>query len=141
MTIVALKNARRHPARDAAIQSISCIETGDRGGWLSLWHEDGLIEDPVGKSPLDPEGKGHRGIDALSLFFDRVIAPSELRFTIRQSFAAGDECANVGTITTCTKDGVVTRTELVMVYRVNSDGKLVSLRAFWEFDDTAASVF
>jgi len=141
MTIEVLKNARSHPARDAAIQSISCIETGDREGWLSLWHEDGLIEDPVGKSPLDPEGSGHRGIDAITRFFDRVIAPSELRFTIRQSFAAGDECANVGTITTRTKDGVVMRTELIMVYRVNSDGKLVSLRAFWEFDDTAASVF
>ncbi|MCP4302732.1 MAG: nuclear transport factor 2 family protein [Gammaproteobacteria bacterium] len=141
MTIQLLKRSRKHPARDAAIQSISFIEARDREGWLSLWDEGGLIEDPVGQSPLDPEGKGHRGIDAITRFFDHVIAPSDLRFTIRQSFAAGDECANVGTITTRTKDGVVTRTELVMVYRVNREGKLVSLRAFWEFDDTAGSVF
>jgi len=141
MSLQVLKNARRHPARDVAIQSISCIEAGDREGWLSLWDEDGLIEDPVGKSPLDPDGKGHRGMAAIKRFFDRVIAPSDLRFTIRQSFAAGDECANVGTITTRTKDGRVTRTELVMVYRVNSNGNLVSLRAFWEFDGTAQSVF
>jgi ketosteroid isomerase-like protein len=141
MTIQLLKRSRKHPARDAAIQSILCIEAADREGWLSLWDEDGVIEDPVGKSPLDPEGKGHRGIDAVTRFYDRVIAPSDLRFTIRQSFAAGDECANVGTITTRAKSGAVTCTELVMVYRVNCSGKLVSLRAFWEFDDTAASVF
>jgi ketosteroid isomerase-like protein len=141
MTIELLKNARSHPARDVAMQSITCIESGDREGWLSLWDGDGLLEDPVGKSPLDPDGKGHRGLDEIARFFDKVIAPSELRFTIRQSFAAGDECANVGTITTRAKSGAVTRTELVMVYRVNSSGKLVSLRAFWEFDATAASVF
>jgi len=141
MSLQVLKNARRHPARDVAIQSIAFVHAKDREGWLSLWDEDGLIEDPVGKSPLDPDGKGHRGFDEIARFFDQVIAPSDLRFTIRQSFAAGDECANVGTITARTKDGVVTRTELVIVYRVNDVGKLVSLRAFWEFEDTAASAF
>jgi ketosteroid isomerase-like protein len=141
MTKEVLSNANKHPARDAATQSISCIEAGDREGWLSLWDPDGLLEDPVGKSPLDPRGEGHRGIDAITRFYDLVIAASDLRFTIRQSFAAGDECANVGTITTRSRDGVVTRTELVVVYRVNGEGKLVSLRAFWEFDDTADSAF
>ena len=38
-------------------------------------------------------------------------------------------------------DGSVTRTELVIVYCVNDEGKVLSLRAFWEFDDTVASIF
>lgn len=141
MTIEVLLNASKHPARDAAISSMTCAEAGDREGWLALWDKDGVIEDPVGKSPLDPEGRGHRGIDAVTRFYDHVIASSDVRFTMRQSFAAGDECANVGTITTRTKDGTVSRTEVVTVYRVNSDGKLNSLRAFWEFDNTVRSAF
>ena len=141
MSIAILKGARRHPARDVAIQSIQFVEQKDRKGWLSLWDEDGVIEDPVGESPLDPKGRGHRGLDEITRFYDNVIAQADTRFTTRQSFAAGDECANVGTITTRNQQGLVSRTELIMIYRVNSDGKLVSLRAFWEFNDTAASSF
>jgi ketosteroid isomerase-like protein len=140
MSIQVLRDARSHPARELAIRSISCVEKKDREGWLALWAEDGVIEDPVGRSPLDPDGRGHRGLAAITAFWDKVIAPAELRFQIRQSFAAGDECANVGTITT-RLGGMVSRTELVMVYRARGDGKLASLRAFWEFEDTVASLF
>jgi len=141
MSIRALLEARKHPARDMAIHSIRCIEEGDREGWLSMWAEDGLVEDPVGVSLLDPDGKGHRGIERITAFYDNVIAKSDVRFCIRQSFACGHECANVGTITTRADNGKVTRTELVMVYRLNDQGRLASLRAFWEIEDTVASLF
>lgn len=141
MSIKVLHDARPHPARDIAIRSIGCVETGDRAGWLALWADDGIIEDPVGPSPLDPEGRGHRGIEAITAFYDKVIAPTDLRFQIRQSFACGSECANVGTITSRVGETTVSRTELVMVYRLADDGRLASLRAYWEFADTAASMF
>lgn len=141
MSIKILKEARSHPARDLAIRSIQAVEQKDRAGWLALWADDGLIQDPVGRSPLDPDGQGHRGIEAITKFYDNVIAPSELRFCIRQSFACGNECANVGTITTRVGNGMVSRTELVMVYRADDAGKLASLRAFWEFEDTVSGIF
>jgi hypothetical protein len=141
MSIQVLLDAPEHPARAASIRSIQCVQSKDREGWLSLWDEQAVIEDPVGPSPLDPAGRGQRGIEAIAAFYDRVIAPSELRFCIRQSFACGSECANVGTITTRLTNGSVSRTELVMVYRVNDSGKVVSLRAYWEFDQTMASIF
>lgn len=142
MSIKLLENARQHPARDAAMNSITCAENKDREGWLAAWDQDNcIVEDPVGKSPLDPEGKGHRGFEAVTAFYDNVIAPGDIRFCIRQTFAAGNECANVGTITVKGAEGYVSRTELVMFYAVNDDGKLVSLRAIWEFDDTVASTF
>lgn len=140
MSIKVLEDARPHPARDLAMRSIRFAEQKDRGGWLGLWAEDGVIEDPVGVSPLDPGGLGHRGIEAITAFYDRVIAPADLRFQIRQTFACGQECANVGTITTRLGQAI-SRTELVMVYRMNASGELASLRAFWEFDDTLASVY
>ncbi len=141
MSIKVLMDARKHPARDMAIRSIHCVEQGDREGWLSMWAEDGVIQDPVGPSPMDPEGNGHRGREAITAFHDNVIAQAGVRFTIRHSYACGSECANVGTITTRTPDGTVSRTELVIVYRLNEEGKLASLRAFWEFEDTAASAY
>jgi len=141
MSIQVLLDAPEHPARTASIRSIEFVQSKDREGWLSLWDEHAVIEDPVGPSPLDREGRGQRGLEAIAAFYDRVIAPSDLRFCIRQSFACGQECANVGTITTRMANGAVSRTELVMVYRVNDLGKIVSLRAYWEFDQTLASIF
>jgi steroid delta-isomerase len=141
MSIQPLLDAPEHPARSASIRSIRCVESKDREGWLALWSPDGVIEDPVGASPLDPEGRGHRGIEAITQFYDKVIASGDLRFSIRHTFACGDECANVGTITTRLPDGTVSRTELVMVYRVGEDGKVLSLRAFWEFANTVAGMF
>ena len=141
MAIKVLLDAPKHPAREAAIRSVTCVQNKDREGWLALWAEAGVIEDPVGPSPLDPEGNGHRGMEAITAFYDNVIAAGDVRFCIRQTFACGNECANVGTITTRTAQGSVSRTELVMLYKVDEEGKLVSLRAFWEFADTAASIF
>ena len=141
MSIKILSSAREHPARDASINSIKCIERGDKEGWLALWDKHGVIEDPVGKSPLDPAGMGHQGIDKIESFYDKIIAPNQLRFQIRHTYACGNECANVGTITNKSANGFVSRTDLVMVYKVNAEGKILSLRAFWEFADTVESAF
>ncbi len=141
MSLQFLAQRRAHPARAAAMKSIEAVQNGDREGWLALWHPEGLLQDPVGVSPLDPEGKGHRGIEAITAFYDNVIGQGDVRFHIRESFAAGDECANVGTITTRSADGSVSRCELVMVYRVDAEGRVLSLRAFWEFDDVIESHF
>ena len=123
-----------HPARDASLASMEAVEAGDREGWLALFAPDAVVEDPIGRSPLDPTGEGHRGIDAIAAFYDSTIAPNQVRFTIERSHAAGDEVANVGTITTTMADGTVVHTDLVGTYRVDADGRLVSLRAYWEID-------
>ena len=49
-------------------------------------------------------------------------------FVIDDSFAAGGECANVGTITSYLAGGVRIDTEGVLVYRVGADGRLKSMR-------------
>ena len=141
MSISVLENAKPHPARTASMKSIQAVESKDRESWLSMWHPDGIIEDPVGVSPLNPEGDGHQGIEKITAFYDNVIANSNTHFHIRESFACGNECANVGTITGKTEDGSVTRCELVMVYKVDDDGKALSLRAFWEFDELINDIF
>lgn len=141
MSETLLKQRRQHPARDAALKSIQCVQNGDREGWLSLWRPDAFIEDPVGVSLMDPEGKGHRGSAEIAAFYDNFIATGDVRFHIRESFACGMECCNVGTITTRLADGGVGRCELVMVYKVDEEGKLLSMRAFWEVDEMMEDFF
>ncbi|MDV6014088.1 nuclear transport factor 2 family protein [Haloechinothrix sp. LS1_15] len=106
---------------------------GDKQAWLALFAEHAVVEDPVGPSDFDPEGKGHHGRDGLSAFWDMTIGSVErLDFTIRDSHAAGDEVANVGTITSYLPGNYRVDTDLVAVYRVDDSGLLLSMRAFWE---------
>lgn len=113
---------------------MTAIESGDRAGWLSLFSEDAIVQDPVGVSALDPTGEGHRGKDAIAAFYDNTIAPNKIEFSIDRSYAAGNECANIGTITTTLPSGDKALTRGAFVYCVDDEAKIISLRAFWEFD-------
>jgi hypothetical protein len=55
-------------------------------------------------------------------------------FHIHDSFAAGCESANVGTISAYLPGDWRVDTDGVFVYRVNESGLITSLRAFWEVD-------
>ena len=64
------------------------------------------MQDPIGPSPFDPEGKGHHGQEAIAAFYDTVIAPSEaIDFEIYESYLCGDEVADVGVIRTTLAGG------------------------------------
>lgn len=120
---------------------MAAVQAKDRAAWLALFADDAVVEDPVGPSFLDESGQGHRGLAAIGAFFDANIAPVEsIAFDIADSFAAGDEVANVATISMTLPGGATSRCEGVFVYRVREDGKLVSLRAFWEVDRMLATI-
>lgn len=123
-----------HPARAASHRSMAAVEAGDREGWLALFADDAVVEDPIGPSPLDPTGAGRHGKEAIAAFWDEVISSGSIAFEIRESYAVGDECANVGRITTTFPDGGRSIVEGVYTYRVGPDGRIAALRAFWEFD-------
>ena len=130
-----------HPARAASQRSMAAVKAQDREGWLALFADGAVVEDPVGPSWLDPTGEGHRGREAIGRFFDTTIATLEgVRFEIVDSFAAGSEVANVGTIHLSLPGGTTGRCEGVFVYRVDDAGLLVSLRAFWELDRMTATM-
>ena len=127
------------PVHLAGKRSREAVIARDKEAWLDVFADDAVVEDPIGPSAFDPEGKGHRGLDAISAFWDNVIAPTDqLEFNFRETFQCGDEEANVGNIVT-TMGGHQMTTEGVFTYKVNDEGKLVALRAYWEMDRTAAS--
>lgn len=123
-------------ARELGIRSRAAVHARDRDTWLNLFADDAVVQDPIGSSPLDPEGRGHHGRDAIAAFYDTVIGPSEaIAFEITESYLCGDEVADVGIIRTTLAGGThqaVVRG--VYTYRSNGAGKLASLRAFWEYD-------
>ncbi len=57
-----------HPARLASQRSAGAVARGDKQGWLDLFAAEGVVEDPVGPSVFDPDGKGHRGHDGIAAF-------------------------------------------------------------------------
>ncbi|MGI9084955.1 MAG: nuclear transport factor 2 family protein [Aeromicrobium sp.] len=129
-----------HPARAASQRSYSAVAKGDLAEWLTVYAEDAVLEDPVGPSVFDEEGKGHHGHDGISAFWKLAIEPVHtFEFTIDDSFANGNTCANIGRIKTSFADGSYSTTDLIMVYVVDDEGRVASMKAYWEFDRTMAS--
>ena len=122
-------------ARELGQASMAAVQARDRQAWLALFADDGVVEDPIGPSAFDPEGQGHRGLEAIAAFYDSVIAANEsITFDIRQSFLCGDEAANVGVIRIAFAGGVAVEVDGIYMYRRSPDDKIASLRAFWEPD-------
>lgn len=127
-----------HPAHEAGRRSREAVIARDKDAWLAVFTDDAIVEDPIGPSAFDPEGKGHRGRDAISAFWDKAIAPTtKIEFVFRDTYQCGNEEANIGHILITTGD-YLTTAEGVFTYKANDEGKLVALRAYWEMDRAAA---
>jgi ketosteroid isomerase-like protein len=128
-------------ARRASQRSYDAVVRKAKDEWLELFAPDAVLEDPVGPSLFDEAGQGHHGRDGIGAFWDLTIAPLvSFRATVHDSFANGPHCANIATFTTELADGSIADTELVAVYRLNGDGLIESMRAYWELERTFATL-
>jgi steroid Delta-isomerase len=128
-----------HPAHQAGRRSREAVGARDKEAWLAVFADDAIIEDPIGPSAFDPDGKGHRGRDAISRFWDMAIAPTtKIEFIFNDTYQCGNEEANVGHILITTGEYQI-NAKGVFTYKANDDGQLVALRAYWEMDQAAAS--
>jgi steroid delta-isomerase len=125
----------KHPARRAAWASMDAVARGDKHAWLENFADDAIVEDPIGKSIIDPTGEGHRGRAAIEQFWDDNIANARPMFSLQSSIACGNECANVGTLMIQFPNGLITKLYGVFIYRVNDEGRVASLRTYWETDE------
>jgi len=131
-----------HPAQIMAQRSLDAVGRGARDEWINeIYNENATIEDPVGPSMFDPEGKGHRGRDEIAAFWDMTIAPiAKFHFTIHDSYANGNTCASVARFDTELADGSTTYTDIVTIHTIGDDGKIIQMRAHWEMDRTIATL-
>ena len=126
------------PAQQAGFNSMRHVKARNRAGWLALFADDAVLQDPVGVSPFDPTGLGHKGKEAIGAFWDNVIEPNGVIFRVRESYPAADECANVITLGKTLPNGKLFDVNFVGLYRVNEAGKIVSLKAYWQFNKVMA---
>lgn len=126
------QQSAEHPARLASQRSMDAVHRKDKQAWVDNFADDAIVEDPIGPSILDPSGTGQRGKVAIAAFWDKLIGPNRVFFDVRESYAGGLECANVGSVNTVLPNGAVMIVNGVFTYRVNEAGKVVALRAYWE---------
>jgi steroid delta-isomerase len=102
------------------------FSANDRTGWLRLFTEDAVLEDPVGTHHC-------RGVEALGRFWDDVHDPERRSFVepVTSPAVCGLEAAWAFEVHVVHDD-----TELVIpvidVCRFAEDGRIVHNRAFWE---------
>ena len=120
-----------HRAQELARLSLHHVTRGEREAWLALFAENAVLHDPYGPSPFDPDGKGFHGRQAIAGFWDAVIAGNSITGRIRESYPAGDSCANL--ITTLTRRSGQPPLEVssVTVYQASDLGEIVRFTAYW----------
>lgn len=123
-----------HAASQAAAAAMAAVRSNDRDAWLGGFAEGAVVYDPVGGSPLDPEGTGLRSRAALEQFWDFTVAPNEVAFDVSRVHAGGDEAAVVATASVAFPTGAAVEYDGVFVYRVDAAGKIAELRAYWDLD-------
>jgi steroid Delta-isomerase len=131
-------NASRseHPARVASWQALDAVTRSDKDRYIALYAPGGVIHDPVGKTAVDPTGRGHRGHDALAAFWDRSIARAgDLSFTVHTSLATDDQVANSFTMIMEYPDGEAASMECIFLYRVDESGLLLYVGGYWEIPE------
>lgn len=123
-----------HLAVQANLKSIKFAMAKDRDAWLGLYRDDAIISDPVGPSPLDPEGSGHQGIAAITQFYDNVIAYAQFTMTPGEHKISGPHaCAIPMHVVNDLGEGVTVDVDLIGIYHVDEGGLIKSMHAYWDF--------
>jgi len=110
---------------------VEVFSAGDKAGYLGLFADDATVEDPVGADVV-------RGPDGISAFWDGVRGMSpeiELQLTGAPRLAAGEAAFPMRAITTMGDAKMAV--EIIDVMTFADDGRITSLRAFWDFADLA----
>lgn len=124
-----------HLAVQANINSMKFAMAKDKDAWLALFADDAVVRDPVGKSPFDPEGEGHRGKEKISNFWDNIMAPANIELTPIKRFPSGDLHCAVVIEGVNDMGGAKIDINMTVVYEVNAEGKILALSAYWSWAD------
>lgn len=104
---------------------VAAYARNDKAAFLALWAPEGVLEDPVGTPP-------HQGVEALGAFWDgaRELA-DRIELAPTSVIVSGDEAAMVFDIRAHMGDGGML-IQAVDVMRVDDDGRLLGVRAYWD---------
>ena len=112
---------------DVVRSSPAAVAAHDKAGWIALFADDYVIEDPVGWRPV-------RG-DDISSFWDAFIAPNDIDFVVHHDWIDGLHVVRDVTVVTTLGTGLEVRTPAHLRYElVERDGalKVGRMAAHWE---------
>jgi hypothetical protein len=112
---------------DVVRSSPAAVAAHDKAGWIALFDDDYVIEDPVGWRPV-------RG-DDISSFWDAFIAPNDIEFVVHHDWIDGLHVVRDVTVVTTLGTGLQVRTPAHLRYElVQRDGalKVERMAAHWE---------
>jgi steroid Delta-isomerase len=115
--------------RETIAQYIKNFTANDRSGWLALFTDDATVEDPVGSEVK-------RGKDGIGEFWDFVhsLSPSiELRANGPACVAAPEAAFPIMIVNDL--GGTKMAIDATDVMTFADDGRISSMRAFWDMND------
>jgi ketosteroid isomerase-like protein len=118
---------------DTAKASPAAVARHDKEEWLSLFAEDGVVEDPVGTAPH--RAGGSTGRLALDRFWDTFIAPNEIEFHVTRDIVATHHVVRDVNIEIRSSTGMVLHVPTHILYELceeNGKLKVSRLAAHWE---------
>ena len=121
------------PDREAMVAAIEThcrtISAGDREGWLRIFADDVLFEDPAN---IDI----YRGIEEVGTdFWNEILNISPLRVWLEEEVIICGHEAIAIMAADVTLNGTPHRTApLVDLFTFNEEGKVTAMRAFWKSD-------
>jgi steroid delta-isomerase len=129
-----------NPAALAARAAMAAVTAGDRAAWLAAYAEDAVLHDPVGGSPLDPDGVGLRGPAGLEQLWDLTIAPNDVAFKISSVHPSGREAAVVASVFIEFANGKKVAYDGVFVYAVDETGCIATVRSYFDLQPIMAAL-
>ena len=118
------------PSKEAIQSAVAAyfgaISAMDANAFAEAFAPDAVSNDPVGTPPYE-------GQDAIRQFAQGMFAPCErAALTANQVFVAGDSAALTWTGQLTAKNGKSVTFEGIDVVRVNDQGKIQTLHAYWD---------
>jgi len=112
---------------EAAIEEyFDAVSAKDVQRYVNTFAADGVLEDPVGTPPL-------QGTAAITGFITNIIAPfSDIKHRIQDVVVCGNEAAVNWKLELKTTTNKHIAIDGMGVFRFNQDGKLVSVREYWD---------
>ncbi len=112
---------------EAAVEEyFASIGSLDVQRFVNNFAPDGVLEDPVGTPPI-------QGTQAIAAYFGAIIAPfSEIKPYVQEVVVSGQEAAVNWKLRLKTTTGKVIIIDGMGVFKFNQQGKLQSVREFWD---------
>ena len=114
-------------ASEVARRAMTAVEQGLREEWVGLFASAATLEDPVDGT------SGRAGTAEIAEFWDTGIAMFEsVQFNVHRMHEAPGEALVLADVSVSVPGGAGARYDAVIHYRIDNEGEIESLRAFWD---------